>query len=176
MILVSPRATLLAASLMLSTCMVAQNTPPPSPPGAPPQGQHMPMPKPTNLQVLPKDISGDDLMKIMHGYEAALGVECVHCHVVNRAEHKADFAADVKPEKKTARIMITMTAELNQKYLAKIDPEAKATCGTCHRGHNLPEAFVPPPGHQHQHDPGDAPPGAPPTPPPAGAPPSPPPA
>jgi hypothetical protein len=33
-------------------------------------------PAPTNLKVLPKDISGDDIDKLMHGYEKQLGVPC----------------------------------------------------------------------------------------------------
>jgi Photosynthetic reaction centre cytochrome C subunit len=88
----------------------------------------------TNLQVLPKDIAAPDLMKLMAQYNQELGVQCSFCHDGN-------FAADSKPEKKIARIMISMTTDINTKYLATL-PEggAKASCYTCHRGHPEPEA------------------------------------
>ena len=118
---------------------------------APPatHGPHGPMPKPVNLKVLPKDTSPDDLMKIMHGFTQQLGVQCGFCHVANAATKEVNFASDEKPEKNTARTMIAMTQEINDKYLSTIhDPDAKpeqkvATCGTCHRGHNMPAVFTP---------------------------------
>ena len=36
---------------------------------------------PTNLQVLPKDISREELIATMRGYTAGLGVQCNYCHV-----------------------------------------------------------------------------------------------
>ena len=116
---------------------------------------HRPLPKPTNLKVLPKYIAPEDLRKIMRGFAGALGVECKFCHEVNPQTHKPDFASDAKDDKKMARIMVQMTHNINQEYMAQIhDPDAKpedqhVTCGTCHRGHKMPEHFVPPPEHQH---------------------------
>ena len=131
-------------------------------PAAPPMHHHMPLPKPTNLQVLPKDISPEDLMKTMHGYAGALSVHCNFCHEVNEKTHKADFAADTKPDKAIARTMIAMTQEINAKYLSQVkDPDATpadktVTCGTCHRGHEMPAQFVPKP-EAHAHPMGGAP-------------------
>jgi tetratricopeptide (TPR) repeat protein len=42
----------------------------------------MQLPPPSNLQVLPKNISNPDLIKIMDGFEEALGVQCNYCHVL----------------------------------------------------------------------------------------------
>jgi hypothetical protein len=117
-----------------------------------PQGQHHPMtlPKPVNLKVLPKDTTPGELMKIMLGYSQQLGVHCGFCHVIDQQTRHPDFASDQKPEKNTARTMMLMTNEVNQKYLAQIhDPDAApdqktVTCGTCHRGHSMPIAFKAP--------------------------------
>lgn len=122
----------------------------------PGQGEHHVMPKPTNLQVLPKDISSEDLLKLMHGYTGALGVHCDFCHEVNEQTHKANFAADTKPDKLIARTMIAMTAEINAKYLSQVKDadatpaEKTVTCGTCHRGEKMPAVFIPKPeSHEH---------------------------
>lgn len=114
---------------------------------------HGPLPKPVNLKVLPKDISPEDLHKIMHGIAGSLGVECSFCHVRNEQTHKMDFASDAKPDKEIARTMMRMTRTINQDYMSQVkDPDATAedkhvSCGTCHRGHKMPEHFVPPPEH-----------------------------
>lgn len=120
---------------------------------------HGPLPKPVNLKVLPKNITPEHLHDIMHGYAGALGVRCDFCHVRNPQTHKMDFASDAKPNKTTARLMIRMTETINRKYLVKVnDPDAtpqdkQVTCGTCHRGHHMPEHFVPPPEEHHDHPP-----------------------
>lgn len=116
--------------------------------------QQMQMPKPTNLQVLPKDISGQQLMATMMGFRKALGVECGFCHAVNPQTHRPNFASDAKPDKAMARTMIRMTQEINSKYISTIkDPDATpaektVTCGTCHRGKTMPAPFVPAAGPQ----------------------------
>lgn len=143
-------AFLACASLPL----VAQDTPP-----APQQRPPMHMPAPTNLQVLPKDISTGDLIKLMREYSQALGVHCNFCHEVNEQTHQPNFAADTKPDKKIARTMIAMVQDINSKYLAQInDPDATpemktVTCGTCHRGNTMPAPFV---SKQEEHQGGDA--------------------
>jgi hypothetical protein len=103
------------------------------------------MPAPQNLKVLPKDISTPELMKIMMGYKGQLGVECGYCHEVDPATHRMNFASDTKPEKAAARVMMTMTRELNAKYISTIPDYSgsKVNCGTCHRGHAMPEEFAP---------------------------------
>jgi hypothetical protein len=101
---------------------------------------------PQNLKVLPKDISTSDLMAAMMQYNSQLGVECAYCHAADPASHRVDFVSDAKPEKQTARLMITMTNELNAKYVSHLPTgnDQRVACGTCHRGHPMPEAFVPP--------------------------------
>jgi thioredoxin reductase len=107
------------------------------------------MPAPTNLQVLPKDISTQDLMMRMRGYSEALGVHCNFCHEVDETTHRPNFAADTKPDKTIARTMIAMTQEINTKFMTQIqDPDAKpadktVACGTCHRGNTMPAQFTP---------------------------------
>jgi hypothetical protein len=108
-----------------------------------------PQPKPVNLKVLPKDIAREDLIKIMRGYAGLLGVECSFCHARNPQTHKLDFPSDAKDDKTIARTMIQMTQTINEQYMAQVhDPDAMpedkhVTCGTCHRGHSMPEHFVP---------------------------------
>jgi hypothetical protein len=120
-----------------------------------------PQPKPVNLKVLPKDLTREEVVKIMRGYAGALGVECSFCHAVNAQTHKLDFPSDAKDDKTIARTMIAMTRTINEQYMTQVhDPDAMpedkhVTCGTCHRGHSMPEHFVPPP-EQHHHPPGGA--------------------
>ena len=92
-----------------------------------------PPPGPKNLQVL--KISHAELIPTMRTYTAALGVECVHCHVGR------EFDKDDKPTKLTARQMITMTAEINTKFP---DGKIHVTCYTCHRGSTEPKTAPPP--------------------------------
>lgn len=133
-------STLIAGSLLFaSVSLLAQ---------APPNQMHHEMPKPTNLKVLPKNISGDDLMKTMHGFTGSLGVHCTFCHEEDSATHHPNFASDAKPEKATARIMMRMTQNINGRYLASLPDHGdmhKVTCGTCHRGNSTPKDFVAPP-------------------------------
>ena len=149
----------------------AQDAPAAAPPAAAPPAGTPPvrrqMPKPANLQVLPKDYTGADVMKVMHTFEAQLGVECGFCHASDAATHRLNFASDEKPQKSTARVMLRMTADINAKYLTQITdpdhadhPAPPVTCGTCHRGHSMPEMFVPAPEEEHHHDDHPAPPPA----------------
>lgn len=115
----------------------------PSPPPA--------RPAPTNLKVLPKDLTGDQVNELMEQWKSGLGMNCNACHAEDREKVDADgrpllnFADDSKPEKATARLMYTMTEEINQKYIARIDSSGvPVTCGTCHRGHLGPEPFAAP--------------------------------
>ena len=140
-----------ALFLAITACLTCASLPLMGQAAAPPAGQHPPMPKPTNLQVLPKDISTDDLIKLMRGYSQALGVHCNFCHEVNDQTHKPNFAADTKEDKGFARTMIAMTQEINTKFMTQInDPDAMpadktVTCGTCHRGNKMPAPFTPKP-------------------------------
>lgn len=98
-------------------------------------------PKFKNLKILPKDISHEELDKIMDNFNFALGVRCGYCHERNDSTKHLDFASDVKSEKEAARRMMTMTYELNNKYF-KFDSSNQTptavTCITCHRGNAYP--------------------------------------
>ena len=158
-------AALAAVSLFfvaapLANTAVAQDAAPTAPTARPAPGQRprRPMPKPTNLRVLPKYIAVPDLLALMRNYTGALGVECEFCHVSDPATHRPDYASDANPDKAIARTMIAMTNEINAKYLSQVkDPDATpadktVTCGTCHRGNSMPAPFGPAPHMSGHHD------------------------
>jgi predicted trehalose synthase len=106
-----------------------------------------------NLQVLPRDITRDQLMQIMRSFTRSLGVRCNECHVVVATEPKEelDFPSDAKEDKQIARGMIRMTNDINQRWLQQLPAdhrpaagEMRVTCWTCHRGSKEPEAAAPP--------------------------------
>jgi hypothetical protein len=110
---------------------------------------------PKNLQVLPKDLTGQQVHEIMEGWAGSLGVHCDTCHQADptnigpNGRPRLKFEDDSKPEKQMARIMYKMTEDAKANYVAKVaemdkmgSPAAPLTCGTCHRGHLDPEAFV----------------------------------
>lgn len=105
----------------------------------------IPRSKPVNLQVLPKDISALEIGKVMKRFEADLGVTCNHCHVENPATQKFDYASDENPDKATARLMISMLQDINDKYLAQLGGDRRyavpVTCGSCHLGQSSPPSF-----------------------------------
>src|SRR5689334_25383093 len=69
-----------------------------------------------NLKILPKDISHEELGKVMHGFNDALGVKCNFCHAAPKeGEQHPDFSSDEKPEELIARKMIKMTNKINKK-------------------------------------------------------------
>ena len=153
---VTAGAVFLAGCTIKGVCQEASA----APPGQQKPGQtrpRRPMPKPTNLQVLSKDIAVPDLLTLMRSYTAALGVECEFCHAVDPKTHKTDYASDANPDKGIARIMITMTREINAQYMSQVkDPDATpadktVTCGTCHRGNSMPMSFAESRGNEH-HD------------------------
>ena len=91
-----------------------------------------------NLQVLPKTTTKDEIKQLMKAQAKALDVECDHCHNV------PDMASDDNPNKKIAREMMKMTAEINAKWIKQLKNAEKnqVTCGTCHRGHEEPPPFT----------------------------------
>jgi hypothetical protein len=99
-------------------------------------------PKPTNLKVLPKNISHDDLEKVMKGFKTALGVKCDFCHTPRKDDpKKLDFTSDENPKKDIARGMIKMTQKINKKYFHRKDKEGKLiniSCVSCHNGKEEP--------------------------------------
>jgi hypothetical protein len=130
--------------------VLAQDAPAAAHAPQPPRG---PRPKPTNIKALPANITGDDVMTLMHGFEGDLGVECEFCHAKNPETKRNDFPSDANPVKETARAMIRMTTDLNTKFLAQLSDRKTTdpiTCGTCHQGMAHPAVFVPKP-HNHNH-------------------------
>jgi hypothetical protein len=111
-------------------------------------------PPPTNLQVLPKDLTGRQVRDIMETWAGSLGVKCEFCHTADpknvgpNGRPRMNFADDSKPDKQIARIMYTMTQQINRDTISKamdLDKDGMGslvTCGTCHRGHEMPEEFV----------------------------------
>jgi hypothetical protein len=151
-----------------------------------------------NLKVLPKDLTVDQLDRVMQEWKASVGTHCMTCHGTgnmgqpgggqgqpggNQAQAgggqggppssgqaqagggqggppsggqgqpgggqmggpqggppQTDFADDSNKDKIAARKMYTMVQEINKNYLA--ESKTLVTCGTCHRGHEKPEAFV----------------------------------
>jgi hypothetical protein len=101
--------------------------------------------KPLNIKVLPKDISAAQIGKVMRRFETDLGVKCGHCHVEDPNTHKFDYASDDNPAKSTARLMITMLNDINEKYLPQLGGDNRyathVTCGSCHQGQSSPPTF-----------------------------------
>ena len=71
-------------------------------------------------------------MNVMRGFTEALGVKCEFCHNTD------NFASDEKIQKRTARVMIKMAANIDENYLVGPQIE-KVTCFTCHRGSSVPK-------------------------------------
>ena len=103
------------------------------------QAAQAPAPTPAtaykNITVL-QDLSAVELSRVMEAYNAALGVDCTHCHVIGRGPGLASAALDDKPQKQMARRMITMTRELKKNGL-------RVECITCHAGHPVPPSAAP---------------------------------
>jgi thioredoxin reductase len=105
----------------------------------------------TNLKVLPKDITPDQLVTVMKGFAESLNVECIFCHVgkIKDPLSAYDFASDNKEHKEVARNMIVMTNDINSKYPEGMGDDSsvenpKVTCATCHRRDRTPETELPP--------------------------------
>lgn len=95
----------------------------------------------TNLKLLPKDISKEELVGTMRGWSRALDVRCSHCHVGPDNLEGMDFASDEREAKRETREMIVLTRAINDDYL---HPEEghEVTCHTCHHGLTTPPRDV----------------------------------
>ena len=80
---------------------------------------------PQNLKLLQKD----GLRDTMLSFNAALEVMCIECHV------QGNFPSDDNPKKSIARMMITMTGDINSRFP---DGKQHVSCYTCHRGSMMP--------------------------------------
>lgn len=99
-----------------------------------------------NLQVLDPKTDGAELIEMMKGFTAALGVRCNHCHVGSADTLEGmDFASDELPTKRTAREMISMVNAINSGHLVGLPvaveenrPTMGVSCYSCHRGMTRP--------------------------------------
>ena len=117
----------------------------------------------TNLKVLPKHITKEQLLATMRGFTGGLGVRCDYCHAEKKGAAGAvaapgapaprphlDFPSDAKKEKRIARAMLKMVEGVNGKYLAKVAelsdtaaiPHVQVQCVTCHHGVPLPQTLT----------------------------------
>ena len=104
-----------------------------------------PFSTPKNLKVLPEDISSSELRDIMRQFSFATGIRCSGCHVPKEGAPLSewDFQSDDKDQKRIAREMLKLTADINKK-VGKIDDvdaaaAVKVRCMTCHRGIEQPK-------------------------------------
>lgn len=146
-------AAAIFASTMAPATLLAQQPAGQAPPA------RRPAPPPTNLQVLPKTLTGDQVHEIMHKWEDELGANCATCHAADpknigpNGKPRLNFADDSKPEKATARLMVKLAEEINTQYIAKIENSGDpVTCATCHRGHLAPPKFNPDADADKDHD------------------------
>lgn len=122
-------------------------------------------PPPKNLQVLPKEMTRQQVQAVMMNFTAALGVRCEHCHMEDKnapapppagaapagapagrgGGPPLDFAADDKETKKIAREMLKMVQDINGRYLpltGRTTPgRDKVSCETCHHGLSKPQTL-----------------------------------
>ena len=122
--------TIATIVLLMSAPSFAQNTFPPA--------------SFKNLQVLPKDSNARVVVGTMKGFAMNLGVRCQFCHVGKEGLplEEFDFVSDEVPQKKTARIMMRLTDDINKTLDAAVPraagAEARVSCITCHRGKSTP--------------------------------------
>src|SRR6185436_1899833 len=90
----------------------------------------------TNIKVL-NDLPDSQLIPMMNLMAGSLGVRCNFCHVNKNGQW--DYPNDEKPEKATAREMITMTLNINK---VTFKGNSEVSCFTCHRGRTHPASLI----------------------------------
>jgi tetratricopeptide (TPR) repeat protein len=105
----------------------------------PPAGGQAPPPL-KNLQVFPKDTPRGQVVQTMQAFATGLGVRCDYCH------DTADYSADAKPTKTSARGMMRLVEDINTKIPAAVSKTAadatRVQCVTCHRGLAIPKQLT----------------------------------
>lgn len=103
--------------------------------------------EPTNLKILPDDISGEQLEQVMDAFSEALDVKCSYCHAFKKGSEKhLDFASDDKKEKHISRGMMKMVNGINKHYFLKHqkgdEKVEMVSCITCHNGNKEPKTIT----------------------------------
>jgi hypothetical protein len=97
-------------------------------------GGKAPKAPPKNLKIFTQENWTTAGRPAMDVFVASLGLAdkggCTYCHV-----GPGQFDLDDKPQKNTARMMLTMVNEINAKFG---DGKQHVTCFTCHRGSPAP--------------------------------------
>lgn len=143
---------LVVATVLICTAAQApQNAPTAS--SAPASAAAQKSPSPTNLKVLPKNLTDQQLHDLMEQWTVSLSAQCEACHAYDGDKANPDgtprlnFADDSKQMKVIARLMVAMTDQINNGYIARLEGSGlPVTCGTCHRGRIVPEPFTGPVG------------------------------
>jgi hypothetical protein len=114
---------LVAVAIFLPVCAISQDAPKKAPPEL------------KNLKIL-KGQTYEQVIETMRSFRTALGVQqCTYCHVPGTGG-PPDFVSDENPKKETARMMLTMSREINAKFPQ--DGKRRVSCYTCHRGAAIP--------------------------------------
>lgn len=88
-----------------------------------------------NIQIM-EGIPAGRLLSIMErGFAPALGVRCSFCH------ESGNWSSDEKEQKRTAREMWKMAADINTRIEGITGDKSMVNCSTCHQGNSSP------PGH-----------------------------
>jgi photosynthetic reaction center cytochrome c subunit len=123
---------LLAAASLTAVAVNAQQAAAPGSKGPSAGEKYM------NVQVL-KDLPASQLPDAMAFMAASLGANCGFCHV-RTPQGEWAFDKDDKPEKKTARKMLSLTHTINQQYF---DGQQTVTCASCHQARHEPSPQPP---------------------------------
>jgi hypothetical protein len=136
-----------AGFVMATAAQAPSGAPSPQPPPGE-SSAHRDFPAPTNLRVLPRNLTGEQIHTLMHEWADGLGAHCNTCHTADPAKKGPDgkplldYADDSREAKRTARTMYQMLEDINVKYVSTIPNSGMpVTCGTCHRGHLDPEPY-----------------------------------
>ena len=101
-------------------------------------------PPPTNLQVLPKDLTGRQVRDIMETWAGSLGVNCEFCHTADpknvgpNGRPRMNFADDSKPDKQIARHHVLHDAADEQGLHQQSDGSGQGRHGQAGDLRNLP--------------------------------------
>ncbi len=92
-----------------------------------------------NLQILPENISKDELKGIMDGFTEMLDVKCSYCHIPD------EYHKDDKEHKRITRDMMLLVDNLRSNigtYFPKDTEPEVIGCWMCHRGSSEIEPYA----------------------------------